>query len=334
MSVKQSDIAEKLGISRVTVTKALQNSSDISEEMKKKVREIAKEMDYIPNLTARSLTAKKTKTIGVVLPDITNLYFSSIVRGMMEIAEKNEYSIILTASRENSKKESENIFKLLSMKVDGLLVCQSLDTVEIEIFEKVKKRKVPLVFFGRPVGFSGFDSIGFDDYLAAQKLTEYVLGKGKTKIAHISGDITSDGGYRLNGFLDTMKKHNLKVKKEWVIKGKYFPEYGYDGFNKIYNSGEFPEVIFCGNGMIARGVFDAAREKGMKIHDDFCVVAIDHKTYADMLYPKLTYIDYPTRTLGHEAMKLLLNKIENKSVVSKVENITLETFLVENESMD
>lgn len=333
MSVKQSDIAKKLGVSRVTVTKALKDSPDISEDMKKKVRRTAKKMDYIPNLTARHLTTQKTQTIGVVLPDITNLYFSSIVRGMMEIAEEESYHIILTTSREDSQIECDNIFKLLSMNVDGLLVCQTLDTLDVKIFEKVKKRKIPLVFFGRPVGFSGFDSIGFDDFLAAQNLTDYLVKKGKTKIAHISGDVGSDGGLRLEGFLSSMKKHKLKVKKEWIIKGKFFPEYGYEGFNKIYKSGNLPEVIFCGNGMIAQGVYEAIREKGLSIPDDISVVAIDHKKFADMLYPKLTYIDYPTRTLGQKAMKLLLSKVKTNKKVNKLQSLTLESFLVENGSL-
>ncbi len=330
--VKQSDIAAKLGISRVTVTKALQDGSDISELMKKKVREIAKEMEYIPNLTARHLTTKKTRTIGVVLPDITNLYFSSIVRGMMEIAEEESYHIILTASREDKDRERENIFKLLSMNVDALLVCQTLDTVEIEIFERVKKRKKQILFFGRPVGFSGYDSIGFDDFSAAQTLTEYLIKNGKTKIAHISGDLKSDGGFRLDGFLATMKKHNLEVKDEWIIEGKFFPEYGYKGFNQIYEAGELPEVVFCGNGLIAQGLYDAVREKGLRIPEDLCVVAIDHKKFAEMLYPKLTYIDYPTRTLGREAMKMLISKIETKVKKRKIENVILDTYLVEKNS--
>lgn len=333
MNVKQSDIAKKLGISRVTVTKALQDSPDISVEMKFKVKATAEEMDYIPNLTARHLTEKKTHTIGVILPDITNMYFSSIVRGMMEVAEKKAYHIILTVSREESRIERENILKLLSMNVDGLLLCQTLDTVDAEIFEKIKKRKKPLVFFGRPVGFSGYNYIGFDDYNAAQKLTEYLIKKGYTKIAHISGDINSDGGYRLNGFIDTMKKYKMQINNDWIVVGKFFQEYGYNGFNDIFAKGDLPEVVFCGNGMIAQGVYEAIREKGLVIPDDIGVVAVDHKKFAEMLYPKLTYIDYPTRTLGNEAMKLLIKKMESKDKKCPIDNVLLDTFLVKNNSL-
>lgn len=334
MTVKQSDIAERLGVSRVTVTKALKNSPDISREMIAKVKKAAEEMEYIPNFTARNLSTKNTRTIGIILPDITNMYFSAIVRGMMEIAEKKSYHIILTVSREERKKESENILKLLSMNVDGLLVCQTLDTVEAKMFEKAKKRKKPIVFFGRPVGFPGYNYIGFDDFDAAFKLTEYVIGLGKKQIAHISGDLNSgDGKDRLNGFLEAMKKHSLKVKKEWIIEGKFFEEYGYSGFNEIYGKGKLPQVIFCGNGMIARGVYEAIREKKLKVPKDIGVVAVDHKTYSEMLYPKLTHIDYPTNTLGQEAMKLLIKKIESKAKFKKVENIFLDTYLIENNSI-
>jgi LacI family transcriptional regulator len=252
---------------------------------------------------------------------------------MMEIADKKSYHIILTVSREERQKESENILKLLSMNVDGLLVCQTLDTVEAEIFEKVKKRNKPIVFFGRPVGFSGYDYVGFDDFEAAKKLTEYLLKKGKTKIAHISGDLKSDGRYRLDGFLSAMKENKINVQDEWIVEGKFFPEYGYEGFNRIYESGKLPEVIFCGNGMIAKGAYEAIREKGLRLPEDIGVVAIDHKTYSEMLYPKLTYIDYPTRTLGNEAMSLLFKKIEKKSSTDKQEQKILETYLVENNSL-
>ena len=333
MTVKQSDIADKLGISRVTVTKALQDSPDISSEMKSKVRKIAEEMDYIPNLTARHLTEKKTRTIGVIIPDITNMYFASVVRGMMEIAEKESYHIILTASREDSLTERNNIIKLLSMNVDGMLVCQTLETVEPDVFEKIQKRRKPLVFFGRPVGFDGYNSIGFNDFLAAQKITEYVIEKGYKKIAHISGDIKSDGGYRLEGFIQTMKKYNLSINEKWIVFGKFFPEYGYNGFKQIYESGDLPEVIFCGNGMIAQGLYEAIREKNLRIPEDIGVVAVDHKKFAEMLYPKLTYIDYPTRILGNEAMKLLIKKMASTNKKCKVENIILDSYLIENQSI-
>lgn len=329
--IKQSDLALKLGVSRVTVTKALQNSHDISREMKAKVRKLAEELDYIPNLAARNFSAKKTNTIGIVIPDITNLYFSTIISGMMDVAEKECFNIILTASREKSKDERKNILNLLSLNVDGLLVCQSLDSVKPEIFERVKKRNKPIVFFGRPVGFSGFDSVGFDDHKAAVDLTEYLIEKGKTNIAHISGNLKSDGKYRLQGFLDTMKKHSLKVKKKWIIEGDYFPEFGYKGFNKIYNSGILPDALFCGNDLIVEGVYEAARLKGIYIPNDISVAAIGHKKFADLLYPKLTIIDYPTKELGEETMKLIISRIKQKTI--KNNNVILQTKLIENDSV-
>ncbi len=153
----------------------------------------------------------------------------------------------------------------------------------------------------------------------------------KTKVRRVA--IDSDGGLRLNGFLDTMKKYNLEINKNWIIQGKFFSEYGYKGFNKIYDSKIFPEVIFCGNGMIARGVYEAAREKNVKIPEDIGVTAIDHKLYADMLYPKLTHVNYPTDELGKEAMGLLIRKIESEEENKNCESIVLESTLIENESV-
>lgn len=329
--IKQSDIASKLGVSRVTVTKALQNSFDISIEMKEKVRKLAEELEYIPNLTARNFSSKKTNTIGIVIPDITNLYFSSIISGMINAAEKENFQIILTVSREISRDKYKNITNLLSLNVDGLLVCQYLHSLKSDIFEKVKRRNKPIVFFARPMGFHGFDSVGFDDYQAAADLTSYLIGKGKTKIAHISGNLNSDGKLRLQGFLDTMKKHSIKIKKEWIVEGDYFPEYGYNGFNKIYNAGPLPEAVFCGNDLIAEGFYDAARSKRIRIPKDLSVAAIGHKRFAEILFPKLTIIDYPTETLGDEAMKLIISKIKSKT--TKISNINLDYSLIENDSV-
>lgn len=329
--IKQSDIASLLGVSRVTVTKALQNRSDISVEMKKKVKKLADELDYIPNLAARNFSAKKTSTIGIVIPDITNLYFSTIIDGMINIAEKEKYHIILTVSREKSKDAFNNIMNLLSLNVDGILFCQSLDSLQPGIFEKVKKNEKPIVFFARQVDFKGFDFIGFDDYQATVDLIEYLIKEGKTKIAHISGNLNSDGRFRMQGFLDTMKKHSLGIKKDWIIKGDYFEEYGYNGFNKIFKAGALPQAIFCGNDLIARGVYDSARSNGIDIPNDISVVAFGHKKFADILFPKLTIIDYPTETLGEEAMKLILAKIKSKS--TKISKIRLNHNLIKNDSV-
>jgi LacI family transcriptional regulator len=331
--VRQKDIAEILKVSRITVSKALSDAPDISAEMKKKVKRVAGELGYIPHHHARTLHLNKTNTVGVVIPDVSNSFFSFTIHGIMDSAAQNGYHIILTVSREDPAIEKENILTLLSMRVDGLLVAISKDTVDKEIFQTIAKFKTPMVFFDRSIEGLGFSSVGIDDRLAAAAIVEYAIQCGYKNIAHLAGSQKiAIGRNRCAGYLDMLKKYGITVRNDWIIEGGFDRNSGYTGFKKLYKRDNCPEVIFAANDRIAQGAYKAIRERGMRIPDDIGVIALGHSEFAEILSPSLTISDCPPDILGKTAMDLLAKEIEN-SESRHTQKILLNTQLMINESI-
>jgi LacI family transcriptional regulator len=331
--ITQKDIADKLGVTRITISKALSDSSDISLKMREKVKRIAQEMGYIPDYAARNLKRNKTNTIGVVVPDVANSFFSFAIDGIMNAAAKHGYHVMLTVSRENADIEKENIITLLSHRVDGLLIAVSKDTTDIAIYERVKRRNVSLVFFDRAIKGIGFSSVGIDDKTAASKLVTYAIQCGYKNIAHLAGSSTiSIGRERQRGYVETLKKYNIPIDEDWIIYGGFDTISGYNGCRKLLERDRLPDVIFASNDRIAQGAYKAIKEAGLKIPDDIGVIALGHKEFAELLSPTLTIIDSSPEVLGQRAMEVLVD--EMTSSIPRVEHqIIIDTVLRENQSL-
>lgn len=331
--VRQKDIAKILEVSRVTISKALNDAADISAEMKKKVKKLAGELGYIPHHHARTLHMNKTNTIGVVVPDVSNSFFSFAIHGIMDSAAQNGYHIILTVSREAPAIERQNILTLLSMRVDGLLVAISKDTIDTEIFETIYKFKTPMVFFDRAIEGLGFSSVGIDDRFAAATIVDYAIKCGYQKIAHLAGSQKiSIGRDRCAGYLDVLQKHNIPVRNDWIIEGGFDRNSGYVGCKKLFKPDDRPEVIFAANDRIAQGAYKAISEIGLKIPEDIGVIALGHAEFAEILSPPLTISNCPPDILGKTAMDLLTKEIRERES-RHPQKIMLNTQLIINESI-
>jgi LacI family transcriptional regulator len=313
-NIRQSDIAKELNISRVTVSKALRDHPDISPEMKKKIRETVEKMGYIPNLIARQLNARKTYTIGIVVPDLENNFFSYIVDSMIDLAAEHDYHVLVTVSREKQNIEKKNIENLIGMRVDGLLVCLSQETVEFEVFKTVEKMKIPLVFFDRACERLTFSKVIFNDKVGAGNSLNRIIQEGYTRIAHFAGySTTSVGKERADGYKEALRENKIPVRNEWIIEGGFEWRDGHESFRKLYNSGLIPEIIFTVNDRVALGAYKAAKEAGVKIPEDIGIFGFGFSEITDFLDPQLTVINQDPRKIGNAAMKLLLDEIEDKS---------------------
>lgn len=333
MPVRQIDIAKKLNVSRITVSKALRDHPDISKEMKEKVRQVAEEFGYIPNRLASQLQTKRSYTIGVVVPGIANSFFSLATHGIIDYATLNGYQTILTVSRENSQIEIENIKTLLSMRVDGILIAVSENTSDSKIFEQIESFGIPVVFFDRVLDIPQCSKVLVDDRKAARELVELVIKNGYKRIAHLAGNqITSIGRERLAGYYDALKKFNISSDPDWVVENGFNAESGYNSFKKLLQQSRLPEVVFAANDGIARGIYRACAEMNIKIPDDLGVVAFGHKDFAELMNPKLTVIANPPDKIGKKAIELLINEIENPEE-KQSKTIFLETNLLVNDSL-
>ena len=310
----------------------MRDHPDISAGLKTKVRKVAEELGYVPNFTARNLQAQKTFTIGVVVPDITNSFFSYAIHGIMDAAHELGYHLVLTASRENVGIEKENIMTLLSMRVDGILIAVSRETTDAAIFETVRKMKVPLVFFDRAIESLNFSSVGIDDRQAATTLLNYVIDQGYTRIAHVAGSFTADiARKRRQGYIDALKKHNIPIRDDWIVEGDFTRSGGCQGFQKICATGNVPEVVFAVNDSAATGVYKAIWEAGLSVPNDIGVVAFSHTKFAELLNPSLTIVDSVPQILGQRAMQLLFSEIKDSP--SYTQKIVLGTRLIPNDSL-
>ena len=222
VNIRQSDIAKKLNISRVTVSKALRDHPDISKAMKKKIIETAQKMGYVPNLIARQLNSRRTYTIGVVVPDLENSFFSYIVDSMIDYAAEHNYHVILTVSREKESIEKQNIENLIGMRVDGLLVCLSQETTDKQMFDVVRKMNIPLVFFDRAFEAMKFSRVGFNDIPGAENAVSRLIDEGYRNFAHFAGyQTTNIGRKRLDGFKEAISKSKLPLRKDWIIESGF-----------------------------------------------------------------------------------------------------------------
>lgn len=310
--VRQSDIAKVLNISRVTVSKALRDHPDISKGMKKKIADTARKMGYVPNLIARQLNSKRTYTIGIVVPDLENSFFSYAVDSMIDYATAHNYTAIVTVSREKENIEKKNIENLIGMRVDGLLVCLSQETTDKKVFAAVKKMKIPLVFFDRAFEKLKFSKVIFNDKPGAMNGLTQIISKGFTRIALFAGYAnTNIGQSRTEGFTEALSKNNISLRKEWCLEGGFELKDGYESFKKLNSSGELPEVIFTVNDRVALGVYKAVKEAGFRIPEDIGILGYGFNEVTDFFDPQFTVINQDPRKLGLEAIRLIIEEIEN-----------------------
>ncbi len=326
--VTLSDIARRVKVSKVTVSKALRGHPDISAETAGKVKKVARELGYLPNFMARNLSSRRSNTIGVIVPKIAHFFFSAVIEAIYDAAFENNYEIILTVSQENAERELRHVESLLSMRVDGLIVSLSQQTRDTSVFDRVRERGVPLTFMDRVIDREGFNTVVADDRGGALAATEQAIRTGYRKLAHLGGpQHTTIGRERYLGFEEALRNHGLRVDPAWVSFGGFSEAYGYEAFMKLRQSGDPPEFVFAVTFPVALGVYRAAEELGLKIPDDIDLICFGNSGLNRSLAPPMSYIDQPTTEMGRKAFELTLEHVRHPEH-PVVQHITLPTRLV------
>lgn len=303
---KLEDLAKILGVSKVTISKALRDHSDISDETKLKVKQLAESLGYRPNINARNLSSRKSNIIGLVVPKIAHFFFGSVIEAVYDSAFEKKYESVITVSQELAEREKQHIESLLSMRVDGLLISITEQTKDYSIFERVIKMNVPMVFIDRVPDIPGVPSVTVDDRGGAFSAVEYFVNKGYRNISLVGGyDYINIGNARTQGFFDAMNKHNIPINDKWIVKGGFGEEDGYNAFKKIYKSGQLPEAILAVTYPVALGLYEAANEVGIRIPKDINVTCFGNNVFKYMAPSVFNYVDQPTHELGTSAVSLL-----------------------------
>ncbi len=326
--VTLNDIAAKLQLSAVTISKALRDHPDISPATTKLIKSVAQELGYLPNIMARNLSSRKSNTIGVVLPKIAHSFFAAIIESIYDLAAEKGYEVILTISQENNEREKKHIQSLLAMKVDGIIISISEKTKNTEIFELIRRRGVPIVFIDRIPDIENVNKVFVDDRGGAFKATEHAINIGYKKIGQFAGySSVNIGRERYLGFEDAMKKHNIKINPEWVIEGDFSEKHGYSSFMKLYKDKNLPDMIFAATYPIAFGIYTAAAELGLKISKDVDLICFGNASAHKFLSPPLSCVDQPTNLIGKNAVDILIENI-NKGEEFIPKEIVIDTELI------
>lgn len=312
MTVRLVDIAKKLNVTTVTVSKALRDHPDISPKTKKLVSDTAKKMGYSPNFIARNLSSKKSNTIGVVVPKIAHFFFGSVIESIYEAALGNNYEIILMVSQENSELEKKHLETLLSMRVDGIIISISQETTNYSIFEMIKKRGIPIVFIDRIPDMEDVNKVYVDDRGGAFKAVEHAIKIGYKRIGHFAGYYNVNiGRQRYLGFRDALKRYGIKINQDWIFKGGFGEKFGYESFMKLYYNNNLPEMIFTVTYPVALGIYRAISELELNIPEDIDLICFGDAAEQKYLSPPLTCIDQAPSLMAKYAMEVMLQNLND-----------------------
>jgi LacI family transcriptional regulator len=308
-----NDIAMRMNLTKVSISKALRDHPDISESTKKKVREIAEEIGYRPNLIARSLTSSRTSTLGVVVPKIAHNFFAHVVAGIQKYANARGYEIVLTVSDEDAELEKKHIEALLSMQVDGLLVSVSMLTKKTDVYKWVKDLQIPLVFFDRYIPGLDFNSVAIDDHRAAKDSVVELINKDCKKIAHIGGyDHVIIGRQRRLGYEEALKKQGIDPDPQMIVLGGFGEAAGYHGFKELINRKVEMDALFAVTFPVALGAYVAMREIDSTLIDKITVLTFGDSGIRGIVpYPQY-YVDQPGMEIGRMATEMLLKEINGE----------------------
>lgn len=311
------EIAEMAGVSRSTVSRALNNSGYVGEDARKRIEKVVKETGYVPNEQAKSLRTKQTKVIGVILPTIQTETSSKIVTGLGKELEKQGYQILLTNTNLDKDKEIEYLDLLKVRQVDGIILIAT--NTEPVLLQKIKELNIPFAMIGQEA--AGIFRVTYADYEAGQTLTSLLINEGHEKIAFIGVD-ESDGAVgtlRKQGYLDEMATNHLSVEKAWVQKGVFDIDSGFHAMEKIMtNAVENPTAVFAVTDRLAIGALNYLKAHNFELPKDMSVVSIGGSELSALVVPALTTVDFQYEEAGRASAKQLLALIREEEVEEKM----------------
>lgn len=329
MGVTLKDIARDLGVSVITVSKALRNHSDISEQTKARVLKRVQELNYRPNLAARALVTGRTNMIGFVIPDLLNSFFQEVVRGVAVTLRNTGYTLVVTSSEQDPKLERQAVEQFITRRVDMLLIASTHWTVEM--FRRIEEAGIPYILIDR--SFVGLAShfVGVNDEEVGALATQHLIDGGCKRVAHIGGPAISPLLGRLEGYKRALAKNGLPVDTDLIMSTDRAEELGdaqaYTATQILLGQNPRPDGIFCYNDVAAYGAMAAVLDAGLPVPEDVSIIGCGNLLYNKFVRVPLTSVDQQSSVIGQRAAKLALQLIEaDQPVVPKP--IYLEPRLV------
>ena len=332
--VTLKQIAKELDVSISTVSKSLRNSPEISEDTRQKVQAFAKLYNYRPNNIALSLKNRKTKTIGIIIPEIVHHFFATVISGIEQVANENGYNVIVCLSDESFDKEVINMDMLASGSTDGFIMSLSKETQQKKDFhhiEEVINQGMPVVMFDRVTNEVLCDKVIIDDQLAAYRAVEFFIKKGFKKIALVTTvDYVSVGKLRTDGYINALIDHDMSVTDDMIVKIEDIENCA-SKIEKLLNDKK-PDAIFAVNELFAVTTIKLANKMGMKVPDDISVIGFTDGIISQFSTPSISTISQNGIKMGGRAAKMLIDRLEMEEENEQYTTELIETELVLRES--
>jgi len=329
MTTRMKDIARDLGVSVVTISKVLRNHPDVGDETRERVLARVKELDYRPNLAARSLVTGRTYLVGLVVPDLLHPFFAEIAKSISEALRACGYYLIVSSSEEDPDLEEQEIDQLLARRLDTLIVATCRPTVDL--FFRIERQRTPYVLIDRTLPGLSANFVGVDDEAVGMLATKHLINVGCKRIAHIRGPETSPAIRRLEGYKRALAQAGLKIKDDYVIsehKGDVeTKQRGAEAMRRLLQLEERPDGVFCFNDPLAMGAMNYALDHGFRIPEDIAVIGCGNLHYDDSLRVPLSSIDQHSRRIGAEAARIALGILDSK-VPPPPESVVLQPELI------
>ena len=324
-------IAKEFEVSISTVSKALKNSNEIGEELREKIKAFADYYNYKPNNLALQLRNQKTSVIGVVIPEIVHHFFSTVIDGIEEYANKRGYNVMVCLSNESYDKEVTNLSLLTNGSVDGLIVSIARETQKKEAYNHFKaliKEDFPLVLFDRGTDLLECDQVIIDDVAGGYRAAKHLIELGRKKIALLTTeDFVTVGALRKIGFRKAMQDFNLDVNEDLVFKIDDSKDL-YTQIDQIFEQEEKPDAILAVNEIYAAIAMKMAQEHGYVLPDDIAVIGFTSGLSSEFTTPSLTSVEQHGFLMGQQSAELLINRIEHKAPSRSIKEVISPTIKV------
>lgn len=330
IAVRIKDIAKEAGVSVTTVSRVLNNEKYVKDEVRERVQMVIDEMGYTPSSIARSLVLKRTNIIGVIVPDITNSFSSTIISSIEECANQNNFNIMVCNIAESPEKELNYLNIIKEMRMDGVIITNEKITPNIK--NALYSIDVPVVFVSVKPDELLFTSITVNNYQASYDATNYLINKGHKKIAFIGGDLRdiTSGKERYKGYRKALEHNDLDVNEEYIKFGNYKMQDGYNYMEEILKCSILPTALFAASDDMAVGALNCILDNGLKVPEDISIIGFDNSSLTTVVRPTLTTISQPINEMGVLSVKTLIKQINNEETL--LNQIIVKHKLIERQS--
>ncbi|GAA3405650.1 LacI family DNA-binding transcriptional regulator [Paenibacillus hodogayensis] len=325
------DIAKQANVSAMTVSKVINNTGKISEKTRQRVKKIMEDLNYVPNSMARSLVLQETKMLSLLIPDITNPFFTTVARGAEDAAMRLGYKLLFGNSDENLTKEKEYVDMILSTRVDGVLFSAASDLSGPHL-QTLRTHRIPFVLLDRAVPGFDCDAVTGDNREGARRLVEHLLALGHRRIAMVNGSLlVSTARERLTGYKDALKLNDIPPDDELILEMSYKQFADEEALHRLLALPSPPTAVFAGNNFIAVGIIRKLLDMGISVPDQLSVVCFDDLG-ASVIDPFFTVVSQPAYQFGAMGIQLLIERIKGTTTPEWKKLILPSELIVRNSS--